>query len=225
MIKILLIILFLIVLDAIINRTIDRFSSDASSNTKYIMTDEEIYYPVVDNGNNLEYSRFNYITKEVKHKYAKAMMKQITKEHPKILVLGVALGGIIINILDKYPQSRVVGVDITDEYFDLVKKYSDTSRLELIKTDAEEYIANSIDSFDIIICDIFDGLSMPSFILSKPFLDKINKMILPKGKYMINTIHIDNMIMQQKLENSFPNKKINENKIKTRVNTVYTVNF
>jgi spermidine synthase len=152
-------------------------------------------------------------------------MKQITKEHPKILVLGVALGGIIINILNKYPNSRVTGVDITDEYFDLVKKYSDTSRLILIKEDAEEYIANSIDSFDIIICDISDGLSMPSFILSKLFLDKINKMILPNGKFLINTIHIDNMIIQQKLENSFPNKKINENKIESRVNTVYTVNF
>ena len=50
-------------------------------------------------------------------------------------------------------------------------------------------------------------------------------MILPNGKFLINTIHIDNMIIQQKLENSFPNKKINENKIESRVNTVYTVNF
>jgi len=221
MIKILLIILFIVAIDMIINRTMDKFSSESSSNTKYIITDDEIYYPLVDNGHTFEYSRFNYITKEVKHKYAKAMMKEITKDHPKILVLGVALGGIIINILDKYPQSQVTGIDITDEYFDLVKKYSDTSRLELIKTDAEHYISNT--AFDIILCDIFDGLSMPSFILSKPFLDKINRMILPKGKFVINTIRIDNMIMQQKLHNSFTNNKISRTNLGD--NNVYTISF
>jgi hypothetical protein len=38
------------------------------------MTDTEIYYPLMDNNKKLEYSRFNYKTKEVKHKYAIEMM-------------------------------------------------------------------------------------------------------------------------------------------------------
>jgi len=224
MIKILLIILILVALDTIINKTIDRFSDENSNNIKYIMTDEEIYYPIVDNGQKLEYSRFNYITKEVQHQYAKDIMKQVTSNHPKILVLGVALGGILINILDKYPKAKVVGVDITDEYFDLVRTYSDTSRLILIKDDAEHYIKNSnINMFDIIICDIFDGLSIPTFVLSKPFLDKINRMILPNGKFVINTISINDNMIQNILSKSFTNKKIKHTNLEA--NSVYTVFF
>jgi hypothetical protein len=84
MIKILLIILILILIttNSSINRIIDRFTNESSkepskepskelSNVKYIMTDEEIYYPMIDNGIELEYSRFNYKTKEVGHIYAK----------------------------------------------------------------------------------------------------------------------------------------------------------
>lgn len=221
MIKILLIILFLVVFDAIINRDLDKFSSE--HNNKYIMTDEEIYYPLSDNGRELEYSRFNYKTKEVRHSYAKEIMKQVTNNHPKILVLGVALGGILINILDKYPKARVTGVDITDEYFDLVRKYSDTSRLVLIKDDAEQYIAKNMKQFDIIICDIFDGISIPSFVLSKPFLDKINRMILPNGKFVINTISIDDNMIQNILSNSFTNKKIKHTNLDD--NNIYTILF
>lgn len=229
MIKILLIILILILIttNSSINRIIDRFTNQPSkepSNVKYIITDEEIYYPVIDNGIELEYSRFNYKTKEVGHIYAK-IMKQVTSNHPKILVLGVALGGIIINILDKYPNSKVTGVDITDEYFDLVRKYSDNSRLTLIKEDAQEYIANNSGkiAFDIIICDISDGLSIPLFTVSKPFLDKINKMILPNGKFIINTIDNDDNFIQTSLRAAFNKKPIIRNNLGS--NNVYTVNI
>ena len=232
MIKILIIILILVALDSYINRTIDRFTNEPSNNEhsnnmKYIMTDEEIYYPMVDNGVELEYSRFNYKTKEVGHIYAKKIMKQVTSNHPKILVLGVALGGIIINILDKYPNSKVTGIDITDEYFDLVRKYSDTSRLTLIKGDAQEYIANSTNvgknGFDIIICDLSNGLSIPLFTISKPFLDKINKMILPNGKFIINTINNDDNFVQASLRAGFNRKPIIRNNLDG--NNVYTVNI
>jgi spermidine synthase len=221
MIKILLIILILLVID----RTIDRFSNVHSKDVKYIMTDEEIYYPMVDNGRELEYSRFNYKTKEVGHKYAKKIMNQVTSNHPKILVLGVALGGIIINILDKYPNSKVTGIDITDEYFDLVRKYSDTSRLTLVKEDAQKYIANNVGktAFDIIICDISNGLSIPLFTVSKPFLDKINKMILPNGKFIINTINNDDKFIQTNLRSAFNKKPIIRNNLGD--NNVYIVNF
>lgn len=230
MIKILLIILILILIttNSSINRIIDRFTNESlkePSNVKYIITDEEIYYPMIDNGIELEYSRFNYKTKEVGHIYAKKIMKQVTSNHPKILVLGVALGGIIINILDKYPNSKVTGVDITDEYFDLVRKYSDNSRLTLIKEDAQEYIANNSGktAFDIIICDISDGLSIPLFTVSKPFLDKINKMILPNGKFIINTIDNDDNFIQTSLRAAFNKKPIIRNNLGS--NNVYTVNI
>ena len=67
---------------------------------------------VTDEGDDLvqyykdvEYSRFNTITKEVKHWYAIQMMNIIYAKYDfdkpiKILVLGVALGGVIIHLLN-----------------------------------------------------------------------------------------------------------------------------
>jgi ubiquinone/menaquinone biosynthesis C-methylase UbiE len=208
------VLLLLVLLLLLLNVSQESFSNNTNfpntnfPNTKYIITDEEIYYPVIDDNKELEYSRFNYKTKQVKHKYAIEIMNQITEKHKKILVLGVALGGIIINILDKYPKAQVVGIDIIDEFFDLVRKYSDTSRLTLIEEDAEKYIEMNQDLFDIIICDICDGYLIPPFVLNKPFLDKINKMLLPNGKFIINTIKLDDNMMQNTLGKSFINKKI-----------------
>ena len=66
-----------------------------------------------------------------------------SKNNKKILILGVALGGIIIHILNKDQYIHITGVDISDENFDLVREYSDVNRLILIKDDAETYINNT----------------------------------------------------------------------------------
>jgi len=170
----------------------------------YTIEGDEIYQKLEDN--NVEYSRFNYKTKECKHWYCKEMIKQVTNK--KVLVLGVALGGIIINILDKYKNATVTGVDISDENFDLVKKYSDTNRLTLVEEDAKVYIEKTKEKFDIIICDVFINKYVPEFVLSKDFLDKINKMLLPNGKFLINTIDIDVKRLLSIMNESFRNATI-----------------
>jgi spermidine synthase len=161
--------------------------------TKYKISNDEIYYPTLDSSDDYEMSRFNYKTKRVTHPYAKFIMRQINETHKKVLVLGVALGGIIINILDKYPNTKVVGVDITNECFDLVHKFSNNNRLRLIKDDAETYINNTNERFDVIICDIFnDDTSddnIPEFVLKQKFLDNIKRMISFNGKFIINSLN------------------------------------
>jgi spermidine synthase len=142
-----------------------------------------------------EYSRFNTKTKKAKHWYTQQMFNYINnnykKDEPiKILVLGVALGSVIIDLLDNFINANITGIDISDEFYEIVNFYSPKERLELIKTDAKEYVKNENIKYDVIICDIFDNIYLPDFVLDKEFLNNIYKKLKPNGKFLLNSIGI-----------------------------------
>jgi 2-polyprenyl-3-methyl-5-hydroxy-6-metoxy-1,4-benzoquinol methylase len=158
----------------------------------YKIDGDEIYQPAT-NIKYSEHSRFNYKTKECSHWYSLQIVNNIlnsnnTIKYKNILILGVALGGQIIHLLNKDSNVKVTGVDISDMNFHIVEKYSDRNRLRLINEDANKYIMNTNDVYDVIICDIFNGMNVADFVLTTPFLDKINKMLInPKSKFLLNT--------------------------------------
>jgi len=153
---------------------------------------------VVHIENNAEYSRINTKTMECQHWYAKkicSIVEMIVNKNDNknynIVVFGVALGGIIIQLLNRLNNVKVTGVDIYDDNFDFVRKYSDIDRLNLIKNDAEQYILETSEMFDIIICDIFDELKVPEFVLDDKFLMNCNLKLKQNGYFIINTIDVD----------------------------------
>ena len=161
-----------------------------SNENKPIIDGDEIY---IREKGNLEPSRFNYVKKECIHKYCLNTVNDIlsyNKKNKNILVLGVCLGGQIVHLLDKDPTVKITGIDLYDTYFDIVKKYSDVSRLRLIKEDAYKYIIETKDTYDVIIFDIFfkDTFENPKFLVSKKFLKKIHEMLPSnKSKFIINS--------------------------------------
>ena len=156
-----------------------------------IVGDDIVY--VVNEG---EYSRFNYKTKECKHWYSITICNKVLNSiyenrKYKILVLGVALGGIIVHLLDKNKNIEIVGVDISDINYDIVRTYSDNSRLKLIKDDAEIYMKNNNEKYDFIICDVFNDLDVPKFVTTTTFLNNINRSLVNDGYVLINTIKMN----------------------------------
>ena len=156
-----------------------------------IVGDDIVY--VVNEG---EYSRFNYKTKECKHWYSITICNKVLNSiyenrKYKILVLGVALGGIIVHLLDKNKNIEIVGVDISDINYDIVRTYSDNSRLKLIKDDAEIYMKNNNEKYDFIICDVFNDLDVPKFVTTTTFLNNINRSLVNDGYFLINTIKMN----------------------------------
>jgi len=155
-----------------------------------------------------ENSRFNYKTKECKHWYALLICNKIlnsieNNKKYKILILGVALGGIIIHLLNKSKNIEIIGVDITDKNYDIVQKYSDNSRLKLIKDDAEIYMKNNNEKYDFIICDVFTEFSIPKFVTNKIFLNNINKSLVNNGYFLVNTIGISKDNLYSVFSDSF----------------------
>jgi len=195
---------------------------------KYEIEGDEIYQNAIDM-QHAEHSRFNYKTKECSHWYSLEIVNEILNNkqnnYKHVLVLGVALGGQIIHLLDKDPNIRVTGVDIDDINFHIVEKYSDTSRLRLIKDDANNYITNTDNTYDVIVCDVFMGMHVADFILTTKFLDKINKMLAtPKSKFLLNTtIQSDKSMVINLLKKSFNNCNIDILHNPSYVNNLYFV--
>jgi spermidine synthase len=141
----------------------------------------------MDSINRMEYSRFNIRTKECVRWYAKEMCNEILKLKidAKILVLGVGLGGIIIELSNKRPDLTIIGIDISDINFDIVTKYKGSDQVRLIKEDANEYIKNP-NLFDGIICDLYVNGKVPLFVLSDEYINNIFNILKSNGKYIIN---------------------------------------
>lgn len=188
----------------------------------YIIEGDEIYQPASEIING-EHSRFNYKTKECSHWYCLKIMNNIlNNKYKNVLILGVALGGQIIHLLNKDPDINVTGVDIDDNNFHIVEKFSDKNRLRLIKDDANNYITKTNDTYDVIVCDIFNGKNILDFVLTPPFLNKINTMLVnSKSKFLLNTT-----IESNKEDVIFLLKKsINNSKIEIVNNPKYVNNL
>ena len=195
------------------------FFYNPPNDASYIIQGDYIYQK--DSNSLGEYSRFNHKTKECVNWISKTICNEILftckKLNPKILVLGVALGDMIIHMSNKRKDFIITGVDITDLNFNLVKSYS-SKKTVLIKEDANIYIKETNNNYDYIICDLFDSINMPEFIFTYNFLNKINNILLPNGKFFLNSI--DNKKIDI-FEQSFNNKKIN---MKTNnVNILYVI--
>jgi len=201
-------IFILIILSIIIWKIFTIYIPQSKSVDRFTIIKDEIYLKVKRG----EYSRFNYKTKECSHWYSLKIVNEIlscNKKNKKILILGVALGGQIIHLLNKDPTIYVTGVDITDEYFYIVRKYSDQNRLKLIKEDAYKYIMNSTETYDVIVCDIFIDVNIPNFVLTSEFLNKIN-ILLPSSnnKFLLNTLDPNQNVIKKTLKNSIKNCSI-----------------
>ena len=190
----------------------------------YLIDGDEIYEKTGIGEN----SRFNYKTKEAKHGYNLVIIDNIfsmkSKKNKKILILGVALGGMIVHLLDKDKNIQITGVDIIDNNFSLVQKYSDQSRLTLVKEDANKYIFDTTDKYDVIVCDIFEIDQMPDFIFKQTFMKQLNTLLLPNGKFILNSIGKDRNFIINLIDISFDKHTIEYINNHKNVNDIFIVN-
>ena len=173
--------------------------------SRYTIDNDEIYQS--DLYNKIEYSRFNIKTKECVRWYAHQMSNELLNLNlnSKVLVLGVGLGGIIIELSNKRRDIIITGVDISDINSDIVMKYGNSEKITLIKEDANDYIRESNDMYDGIICDLFDSIYVPDFVFTYTFLNKINNMLNKNGKFIINVPESNIEKLKPVLDESFPN--------------------
>lgn len=119
----------------------------------------------------------------------------ITHPDPKnILIIGGGEGATLREVLKHPTVKRAVMVDIDKEFVHLCKKYLkkwhqssfDDERVELIFTDAREYIKKTNFLFDIIISDISDPVEEgpAQKLFTKEFYSFIKSILKPEGIFI-----------------------------------------
>ncbi len=90
------------------------------------------------------------------------------RKFEKVLVLGVAGGSVIKTLVDDIKFSgKIIGVELDPEIIEIANTYfkiNEIKNLEIVIGDAFEFVLKSKDKFDLIIIDVFQDTSMPSFL-------------------------------------------------------------
>ncbi len=95
-----------------------------------------------------------------------------------ILLLGLGGGSNAQLVSKKYPQAKIVGVDIDPVMIELGKKYFGLGKiknLEIVTADALNYTNNlkPNDQFDLVLLDCFVGENIPKKLEDPAFLAKL----------------------------------------------------
>ncbi|RAR70068.1 spermidine synthase [Flavobacterium aciduliphilum] len=117
---------------------------------------------------------------------------QRIKNYDSILVLGVAGGSVIKTLKNElHFNGKITGVEIDPEVMSIAKNYfqlDSYSNLTLLIDDAFEFVLRTKEKYDLIIIDIFQDTTMPSFLFEDHFIERINFLLKKNGFILFNTM-------------------------------------
>lgn len=112
-----------------------------------------------------------------------------------VLVLGVAGGSVIKTLVDEIKfKGKITGVEIDAAIIDIANSYFELdkiSNLEIVIDDAFEYVLKTKLKYDLIIIDIFEDTTMPTFLFQAFFINRINSLLNINGFILFNTMVIN----------------------------------
>ena len=114
----------------------------------------------------------------------------------RVLMLGVGGGTIPRMLLEKYPDVKIVGVEISEAIVNAAIEHLklDEVNMDLIVADAFEYVYQDIGKFDFIIVDLFDGFNFPLKCISPKFVERLQELLNKGGELYMNIPNIDHAL-------------------------------
>lgn len=110
----------------------------------------------------------------------------------RILMLGTAAGSLLHFLRHHYPRSDITTVDIDDALIEqLLRKEilpPAQTGLRYVYDDAAHFIANSDQSYDLILVDIFNGSQSPAWLLEKESINKLYRLLTRRGALAYNLL-------------------------------------
>jgi spermidine synthase len=108
----------------------------------------------------------------------------------QILILGFGLGSAYDLLSPIYPNAKFVGIENNEaiyNFYQNIKPHNSQLKLHLI--DAQDFIAQCNDSFDLILIDIFNDEEIPDFIIHPSFWEQCHQALNPNGSILWNTLN------------------------------------
>lgn len=112
-----------------------------------------------------------------------------------VLVLGVAGASVVKTLTNeiKY-KGKITGVEIDANIIELANKYFNINKipqLEIVIEDAFEFVLKTNKKYDLIIIDLFQDISMPSFVYEHYFRNRLCFLLKSQGFILFNTMILD----------------------------------
>lgn len=117
-------------------------------------------------------------------------IKTYLPEVKKVLVLGTGLGS-AIQVMDKLgyqPDFTMVDHDSTVLKWALEALPGYGGQITPVCADAQEYMEQNDETYDLLVVDIFNSRVVPGFVTSPGFLAQCRRSIRPGGKMIMNYI-------------------------------------
>jgi spermidine synthase len=136
-----------------------------------------------------------------------------------ILILGVAGGSVIKTLVEEVKfKNKIIGVEIDPEIIAVANKYFGLNKiknLEIVIEDAEKFVKNNNDKYDLIIIDIFQDNFMPEFLFESEFIQNIISILSNTGFILFNTMVLDKKNELRNLDyiNRYNNKEFKISKM------------
>lgn len=117
----------------------------------------------------------------------------------RVLLLGVGGGTIARELLEKWPDVEIVGVDISEEVIEWAKENFGLEELKmtLLIEDGFGYVdrvsqtPQLIKKYDLILVDMWDGCWFPFRCMTAEFIEKCKKVLKKSGRIHINAPNLD----------------------------------
>jgi spermidine synthase len=117
------------------------------------------------------------------------------REMNSILVLGVAGGSVVKTLITDFEFTKsITGVELDSEIIEIANTYFNLDKITNFKCiigDAEQFVATSKESYDLIIIDIFKDKEMPEFLFENNFIKNIKQLLEINGYILFNTMILD----------------------------------
>jgi spermidine synthase len=115
-----------------------------------------------------------------------------TSDISSILVLGLGGGSIVPTIREDFNSSAFMElVDMDAEIISIAKNefaIEQFGNINIVHSDALEYIKNTTHTFDLIIVDLFIVDTIPEVFTQPEFIDHVVYHLAPNGKLIYNTM-------------------------------------
>lgn len=130
-----------------------------------------------------------------------------------ILLLGVAGGSVVETLTKEFKfENKITGIEIDPIVLKVAEKYFQINTIpnfEIILEDANKFVTETNQLYDLIIIDIFEDCFMPDFVYSEIFISNIKRILKPKGYILFNTIVLNKIDLEKNksYKNQFENSK------------------
>ncbi len=186
-----------------INRIVVEQTS-SQYNEKLIVAIQNVLYVLNAKNANYSYASLHRV-------FQQALKKVNLQEKKNILVLGCGAGSIPSIIYNEFRLNpSIEAVEIDEKVIELANKYFHLNQYEQLKViidDANNFVRNTSNQYDLICVDIFNGIDVPEQFLTLRFFERLKSLLASNGELLINYVayNYDTKQIVKEIENRLCN--------------------